>query len=151
MIALTNEIIADALMRCGTAVEAAKSLGISVTTVYRRLRDKEFKAFYRSLQADMLRQTVTDLMDTRDEALTVMKDIMRDSEVHPATRLQAAQSILSNDLKYAGRLATVENEIDGIAQQKQLEDYALRKLKERKDAEEKHNNLKGDGRWHTEK
>ena len=105
----SDELIVGAVLQCGTAAEAAKMLGVDPSTIYRRMRTGSAPALYRSIQADFLRQTVDELSDARDDALTVIRDIMSDCDVNPAIRLQAAQAVLSNDMRYAERLSQVED------------------------------------------
>lgn len=106
---ISDEQIVGAILHCGTAAGAAELLGVNVSTIYRRMRTNSAQAIYRSVQADLLRQTVEDLCDARDDALTVIEDIMNDPEVNAAVRLQAAQTVLNNDMRYAERLAQVED------------------------------------------
>ena len=134
---VSNEEIIAALLQHGTAIEAAAALSVSPSTIYRRSKDPDFKVLYKSICADVLRQTVTDLSESRSEALEVIEEIMTDFTVNPAIRLQAAQSILSNDLRYSARLAAVEGEIEHIVTDQQLKTGAMQfisKLKKEGDS-----------------
>ena len=134
---ISDEQIVGAILHCGTAIEAAKMLGVDPSTIYRRMRTNSAQAIYRSVQADLLRQTVEDLCDVRDDALAVVQNIMNDPDVNAAIRLQAAQTILSNDLKYAERLAQVEDRAKDAFIDVECEIMAASIVKKRKEIDKK--------------
>ena len=134
---LSDEAIVYAVIQYRTAADAAQALGCDPSTIYRRMRTSSAQAIYRSFQADMLRRASEDLNDARDDALTVIRRIMKNRKVNAAVRLQAAQAILSNDLRYAERLAQVETGANDMFFKAGAEDYALKKVKEKKDYEDK--------------
>ena len=134
---ISDEQIVGAVMRYGTTIEAAQALGCDPSTIYRRMRTSSVQALYHSFQADMLRQTVEDLCEARDDALTVVQNIMNDPDVNAAIRLQAAQTILSNDLKYAERLAQVEDRAKDAFIDVECEIMAASIVKKRKEIDKK--------------
>lgn len=134
---ISDEQIVGAILHCGTAAGAAELLGVNVSTIYRRMRTNSAQAIYRSVQADLLRQTVEDLCDVRDDALAVVQNIMNDPDVNAAIRLQAAQTILSNDLKYAERLAQVEDRAKDAFIDIECEIMAESIVKKRKEIDKK--------------
>ena len=134
---LSDEAIVYAVIQYRTAADAAQALGCDPSTIYRRMRTSSAQAIYRSFQADMLRRASEDLNDARDDALTVIRRIMKNRKVNAAVRLQAAQAILSNDLRYAERLAQVETGANDMFFKAGAEAYALKKVKEKKDYEDK--------------
>lgn len=134
---ISDEQIVGAILHCGTAIEAAKMLGVDPSTIYRRMRTNSAQAIYRSVQADLLRQTVEDLCDVRDDALTVIRDIMSDCDVNPAVRLQAAQAVLSNDLRYSEQLARVEDRAKDAFIDVECEIMAESIVKKRKEIDKK--------------
>lgn len=132
---ISDEQIVGAVMRYGTTIEAAQALGCDQSTIYRRMRTSSVQALYHSFQADMLRQTVEDLYEARDDALTVVQNIMNDPEVNAAIRLQAAQTVLSNDLKYAERLAQVEDKVNNAVVSSIADALAMDMVEKQKDLE----------------
>lgn len=122
---VSDEKILAALMECGTATEAAARLNIAPKTIYRRLCNVEFKALYKSLQADFLRLTVRELADSRADAVEVIQEIMQDETVNPAIRLQCAQSILSFDIKYSAKLSEAEAAVSGLEMDKKINESAI--------------------------
>ena len=107
---LADENIVSALLSNGTIKKAAAALGVSDRTIYERMRDSNFLELYKSAKADIVRQAVKTLNENTAAAVRVIADIMNDTEVNPATRLQAANTILNNVGKFADRLNEAEQE-----------------------------------------
>ena len=97
------------MLESDTVSKAAGVVGISTRTIYDRMRTDEFKALYCHARADVLRAAVNNMTGRLSEAVDAVADIMNDKDVNPATRLQAAQTILSNEGKYSEWLQTAEN------------------------------------------
>ena len=106
--AVPDERIIAALLQSGTVEQAAAAAGISPRTVYDRMRDDEFKSLYAHAKADVLRAAVFNLNGRLSSAVDAIADIMNDKTVNPATRLQAAQTLLNNAGKYSELLQTAE-------------------------------------------
>jgi len=135
---VSNEQIIAALLKSGSATQAAHELGIAPQTIYRRMNgDAEFKALYKFINTDLLRDTVSAIRKVRIDAVLVIVEIMKDETVNPAIRLQAAQGILSNDLKYSGQLNGAEHDIDDFITKQEMIAFCAKKLKEQKDFEDK--------------
>ena len=135
MISETDIVVA--MLKYGTAYRAAAELGVSSSTIYRRLKDSNVQALYLSAQADLLRDTVSELSDMRDSALAAIRQIMDDPETNAAVRLQAAQTVLNNDFRYSERLAQVETNANDMHLRADCEAYAMKQLKEQKELEKK--------------
>lgn len=106
--AISNEQIIAALLQHGTIKEAAAAAGTAPRTIYDRMNDREFRAEYAAAKNDLIRQAVFSINGKLAQAIEAVADIMTDKEVNPATRLQAAQTILNNAGKFAERLANDE-------------------------------------------
>ena len=117
---VSDEQIVAAVIKNGTMTKAAYDLGISMSTVYRRMAKPACRIIYKSFQHDLLKGTVETLSDVRCDAIETIETIMNDETINPAIRLQAAQSILANDTKFADRLTEGEKEIKSLM----LEDSA---------------------------
>ena len=126
---VSDEQIVAAVIKNGTMTKAAYDLGISVSTVYRRMAKPACRIIYKSFQQDLLRGTVETLSDVRCDAIETIETIMNDETINPAIRLQAAQSILANDTKYADRLTEVEKEIKGLMVEDSAEKATLEMAK----------------------
>lgn len=106
--AVSNEEIIAALLSHGTIKEAAAAAGIASRTIYDRMKDKGFKEEYKTARADIVRQAASSLNGKIAAAIDTIAEIMQDPETNPATRLQAAQTILNNAAKFAERLTAAE-------------------------------------------
>lgn len=100
MAKVADEMIVAALLENGTVEKAAAACGISARTVYDRMRQDEFNGLYAQAKADILRNAVTKMGNALSKAVDTIAQIMDDKEINPATRLQAAQSILNYYGKY---------------------------------------------------
>lgn len=70
--------------------------------------EQEFRAQYRTAKAAILRGAVVNFSARLAEAIETTAEIMRDAENNPATRLQAAQTIMNSASKFLERLDTAE-------------------------------------------
>lgn len=101
---ISDEVIIAALMNNGTIKDAAAAVGISERTLYDRMNNGSFKEQYQSAKADLVRKAVYELNKQIGTAVNTVVEIMNDSTVNPAIRLQAAQTILNNANKFSDRL-----------------------------------------------
>ena len=101
---ISDEVIIAALMNNGTIKDAATAVGISERTLYDRMNNGSFKEQYQSAKADLVRKAVYELNKQIGTAVNTVVEIMNDSTVNPAIRLQAAQTILNNANKFSDRL-----------------------------------------------
>ena len=100
----SNEKIIAALLTHGTIKEAAKAAGVSPRTIYDRLRNMDFAAEYMEAKNDVLRKAVINISAHLSEAIDTVAEIVTNKDINPATRLQAAQTLLSYADKYTGRI-----------------------------------------------
>lgn len=107
--AISDEEIIAALLSSGTIREAAQAAGISERALYERMKGGDFQALYKSAKADTIRAAVVSLNSKLQAAIETVSEIMQDQEANPATRLQAAQTILNNAGRLADRLQAAEN------------------------------------------
>ena len=101
----SDEKIIAALLQYGTMKEAAEAAGTTSTFIYERMKKADFMALYRGAKNDIIRAAVFSLNKQLGAAVDTVAEIMQDKEVNPATRLQAAQTLLNNASKFASRLA----------------------------------------------
>ena len=107
-----NETIIAALLEQGTVKGAAAVVGVSPRTIYDRMKEKDFKAEYKIAKADITRQAVHNINSKIAGAIEAISDIMNDRQVNAAIRLQAAQTLLANAVKFAERLQADEQTAD---------------------------------------
>lgn len=103
-----DEKIVAALLQEGTIEKAAAAANVSPRSIYDRMREQEFKSLYSHAKADVLRAAVNNMNEKLSAAVNEIADIMQDKSVNPATRLQAAQTILNNAGKYNDLLTAAE-------------------------------------------
>ena len=101
----SDEKIIAALLQYGTMKEAAEAAGTTSAFIYERMKKADFMALYRGAKNDIIRAAVFSLNKQLGAAVDTVAEIMQDKEVNPATRLQAAQTLLNNASKFASRLA----------------------------------------------
>ncbi len=105
---MSDEVIIASILQHGTIKEAAAAVGISPRTVYERMKDPDFRAEYMEAKTDIIRKSVIAINEKISAAIDTVAEIMTDPDVNPATRLQAAQTILKNSGSFAIRLESEE-------------------------------------------
>lgn len=105
---VSNEELIAALISTGTIKEAANAAGLSERAVYERMRTGDFQALYKGARADTIRTAVTALNARLQSAIDTIAEIMESPDVNPATRLQAAQTILNHAGRFTERLQAAE-------------------------------------------
>jgi hypothetical protein len=86
-------------LACGTTAEqAARQAGVNVRTVFRRLKNQEFRRQIQAMRADMVQRTSGTLTAAGGEAVKTMVELMR-SPTPSAVRLAAARAIVELGMK----------------------------------------------------
>lgn len=107
--AVSDEEIIAAIIQAGTIKEAAATLNTAPRTIYDRMQDRQFRAAYQEAKNDILRQAVKNINSKLSAAVDAVAEIMTDHDVNAAVRLQAAQTIISNAVKFAGLVNSGES------------------------------------------
>lgn len=108
---ISDEEIIAALLSSGTVREAASAAGLPIRTLYDRMNAPDFQIMYREARAEILRAAVHNMNAQIQEAVNTIAGIMTNEEINPATRLNAAQTLLSNAAKFSARLQVEERSI----------------------------------------
>lgn len=95
-----DEQILTALLSCGNIKDASMAAGVSHTTVYKRLSDKDFKAEYDRRRTMALNEACNTLQATLTKAVDTIREIMENTDTAPQIRLNASALLLQNCLKY---------------------------------------------------
>lgn len=95
-----DEQILTALLSCGNIKDASIAAGVSHTTVYKRLSDKDFKAEYDRRRTMALNKACNTLQATLTKAVDTIREIMENTDTAPQIRLNASALLLQNCLKY---------------------------------------------------
>lgn len=98
-----DERIISALMTSTTNAEAAKSAGLSLTQLYNRMRNPDFKTKLAEARARLMDGATAALQARMGEAVDTMTEVMHDPEAPAQTRLNAAEAVLRNSLKLTER------------------------------------------------
>ena len=86
-------------LACGLSAEqAARQVGVSVTTAYRRLQEPAFAARLGGLRAEMLARAAGMLTAAAVESVRTLADLLKPANA-AATRLNAARAILEHGVK----------------------------------------------------
>ena len=109
--AISDEQVIAALLNSGTIREAAAAVGLSERALYDRMNSGEFQALYKAAKADIVRGAVFALNGNLQAAINTVAEIMNDTAANPATRLQAAQTIINGAAKFTQRLQDTENDL----------------------------------------
>lgn len=97
----SDEAIIAALVSCGSVKAAARECGVSALTIYRRMKDNDFRQKLDAVRDDALHEASARLSGSLADAVKVLTDIMNDEQTAPQTRANAAQMVLSYGLRYA--------------------------------------------------
>jgi len=98
--------ILQALLSHRTHREAAKAAGVSERVLYDYLKDPDFSERLQAASDDILRGITSDLQGQMSKAVSVIAEIMSDTENAPKDRLTAARLVLEY-----GTRTTTDNEI----------------------------------------
>lgn len=105
---VSDEEIIAALLSCSTVAEASKKCGIATRTMYDRMNSKRFQLLYNGAKTDVLRTAVNLITGKLTEAVKVVSEIMNNTSVNPAIRLQAAQTIIKSAVALSEKLQNDE-------------------------------------------
>jgi len=104
-----------ALLTYRSVGEAAQTVGIGETTLYRWLQDPDFQEAYRDAKFEVVQQALSQLQQCCGEAAEVLREIMKDTTVPPYTRVVAARTILETSIR-AVEIDILEARIDKLEQ-----------------------------------
>ena len=105
---VSDEEIIAALLSCNTVSETSKKCGLATRTLYDRMNSKRFQLLYNGAKADVLRTAVNLITGKLTEAVKVVSEIMSNTSVNPAIRLQAAQTIIKSAVALSEKLQSDE-------------------------------------------
>lgn len=88
------------MLSCLTIREASKTCGVSETQIYSRLREPEFKARYDEARRELLENATKSLQARTGGAVDTMWKVCQNEENPPQVRLNAAEAILRNSLRF---------------------------------------------------
>lgn len=98
---LTHEAVISALMAAGSITGAAAALGVSRSTVRKRMKDPAFQALWSKERQAALDAVNGALQDTLSAAVRELRAVLNDPDAAPQVKLNASQIALTNALRYA--------------------------------------------------
>jgi hypothetical protein len=107
-----------ALLEHRTVGEAAESIGIGQSTMFRWLQDNDFQKHYIQTKRKIIIQVITQLQKMTGEAVEVLRQIMTDNANPPTSRIACAKAILDYAFKgfeledLAARIDSLEKSIE---------------------------------------
>lgn len=110
-----QEKLLVALMSTPTIKAASEQAGITTATAYKYLNDPTFKEEYKKVRREAFEQATAKIVDSVDEAVEVLREVMKDGEEVGATRVQASRTILANAFK-TYEMQEVQDRLDEIEQ-----------------------------------
>ena len=97
-----------ALLTASSMEEGAKTAGIGVRTLFRWLSDPFFSSAYREARRQAVQRATGRLQQAASDAVTTLRDVMKDPEAPAPARVNAAKSVLE--------LAVKAVEVEDLAQ-----------------------------------
>jgi predicted nuclease with RNAse H fold len=91
----------QALIAQSSIPSAATSAGVSVRSLYRWLDEPAFRLALNTALDMSIDAAARGMVRLTEKAIQVVETALDDTELHPATRLRAADLVLSNMLKLA--------------------------------------------------
>lgn len=112
-----KELIALNLLTYPTNKEAAEKSGVSITTIYRLKKDKEFQEILQKVKNNIFRETMQKAQGYCLESLEVLREVAKDKTAADSSRVSAARAILElgvalhEDENIIQRLAEMERRL----------------------------------------
>lgn len=88
-----------ALLENRTVGEAAESVGVGQSTLFRWMQDHNFQRHYLQAKRRVIDQAITQLQKMTGEAVQVLNKIMIEDTNPPTSRIACAKAILDQALK----------------------------------------------------
>ena len=88
-----------ALLTHRNVEDAARAVGIGVSTLLRWMKEPEFEAAYREARRAAFGQSVARLQQASSAAVSTLLKVMVDPATPPATKVRAADSVLDHSAR----------------------------------------------------
>lgn len=89
-----KELIALNLLTYPTSKEAAEKSGVSITTIYRLKKDKDFQEILQKVKNSIFQETMQKAQGYCLESLEVLRGVAKDKNATDSSRVSAARAIL---------------------------------------------------------
>ena len=116
---IDNTEILKQMLLTGSPTATAKALGVHYNTINKRLKQPGFMEQLELLRGEMLQLAVDKMKSKLSKAVDVISAIMEDDEAPATLRLQAANTFLSQTVKYI-QISDFENRIRELEKETEL-------------------------------
>ena len=119
---VTDSRLISALLSSPTIKQTAKTVGISETAIYTRLRKPDFRAKLQNARDTQFQVISSKLEDANFKALNTLISILDDKEVSAGIRVRASQTLLDVSLKnreQADIITRIQNLEEMLEEQKE--------------------------------
>lgn len=115
---ISDERMIFAILSNKDILTASKTLGISVQSIYNRLRKPEFRQRLQQERQGKFEVASNQLTDKMGAAIETLADVMQDVNISARTRIRAAQILLEITLKVTEQ-ADIIQRLDSLEEQLQ--------------------------------
>lgn len=117
-----KELAITALLTANSVEQAAEMVGISDSSIYRWMKDRDFQKEYREARQACIVQAVSRLASLNMKAVNTIETLLDDELVPPHTKLLAAKTVL--ELSFKGM-----ETLDLVLRIEELEGLSFEKLR----------------------
>lgn len=118
---ISDERMIFAILSNKDILTASKTLGISVQSIYNRLRKPEFRQRLQQERQGKFEVANSKLTDSMGRAVDVLVEILEDANVSAGVRIRASQILLDITLKVTEQ-ANIIQRLDSLEEQLQSHD-----------------------------
>lgn len=115
---ISDERMIFAILSNKDILTASKTLGISVQSIYNRLRKPEFRQRLQQERQGKFEVANSKLTDSMGKAISTLVEILEDANVSAGVRIRAAQIVLDITLKVTEQ-ADIIQRLDSLEEQLQ--------------------------------
>lgn len=115
---ISDERMIFAILSNKDILTASKTLGISVQSIYNRLRKPEFRQRLQQERQSKFEVASSKLTDSMGKAISVLVEILEDANVSAGVRIRASQILLDITLKVTEQ-ANIIQRLDSLEEQLQ--------------------------------
>jgi hypothetical protein len=94
-----QESAISALLSTSTIKEAAKCANVGEATIFRWLQLEDFQTAYREARRQTVNHAIAQLQKACSEAVGTLRDVMKDKDSPPSSRVSAAKAVLETSIK----------------------------------------------------
>ena len=115
---ISDEKMILAILSNKDLLTASKTLGISVQSIYNRLRKPEFRQKLRKEREDKFEVANSKLTDSMGKAISTLVEILEDTNISAGVRIRASQILLDITLKVTEQTDIIQR-LDSLEEQLQ--------------------------------